>query len=118
MYAHNGILLTHKKKEVLQLYQINGLGWYLLNDKSDRGPIQYDITYLKNLKIQLFNITKKKQTQTHRKQAGGQQSSGEDTVEMDRGAHGAEHARAVDGYTSPGAPGSRGSRGTPWTTHT
>ena len=58
IYAHNGILLSHKKKEVLQLYQVNELGWYLLSDNSDRGQIQYDITYLKNLKIQLLNIIK------------------------------------------------------------
>ena len=111
IYAHNGILLRHKKKEVLQLYQINGPGWYLLSDKSDRGPIQYDITYLKNLKIQLLNITKKKQTQTYRKYAGRQKSGGEDTVEVDRGVHGAEHAHSCRRLHQPWGPREQGA---PW----
>ena len=49
-------------------------GYYAKGNKSDRErQIVYDITYMWNLKNNLVNITKKKQTHRHREQTSGYQ---------------------------------------------
>ena len=76
VYAHNGILLSHKKESNKAICSnMDGPGddhtkW----SQSDRErQISYDITYMWNLKIIQMNLCTNRKTHRHRKQTYGYQ---------------------------------------------
>ena len=71
-HTHSRILLSRKKNETLSFatawVDLEGI---MLSEIGRERQILYEITYMKDLKNKLVNITKKKETHRYREQSSG-----------------------------------------------